>query len=157
MIPPTFVTNISHRQSHYFSQPTLLIALLTHLSHTTSFPIVLPLSFLSLSSFVCHHCHATQGLCVVPALNHSHYIVVAYCLYSSDFVNSKIPSSQLLFSPSVISLNFSELTLASPPVPFCISNPLTSISYLARCHGWCVNLLLVNQRNSVWVCFGWGV
>ena len=47
VISPTLITNHSHRRSHCFSQPTLLIVLLIDLSHTTSFLIVSLLSFLS--------------------------------------------------------------------------------------------------------------
>ena len=82
VISLTLITNHSHRRSHYLSRPTLLIVHIIHPSHTTSFLIVFPLIFLISPSLVCQHCRAIQGLCAVPALNSSLYIVVANCLYS---------------------------------------------------------------------------
>ena len=77
----TLVTNHSHRQSHYFPQPTLLIVPLIHLSHTTSFLIVPPIILLIFPSFVYHHSRTITRSVRSACPKLSPYIMVAYCLY----------------------------------------------------------------------------
>jgi len=88
---PTLLTKCSHRWSHFFPWPTLLLfypcfTFIKFQQHIHSYLI----SLIS-CPFVFPSIEVIQGLRAVPALNLSLYIVVVYCLYFPQTLSIQIP------------------------------------------------------------------